>query len=302
MCCWYDYWNIAPGPADGSGQDFLAWFLQQVQGPRRRVRAAHARRRRRPLLPAVRRVQRERRPRDERPPAAQHPVAVGPARTSTSRGSRDADPLHPPHARDRSSAPTPARRCMISEWNFGADEDINGALAIAEVLGIYGREGVYAAAYWRNPPVGSPGFLAFTMHGNYDGAGARFGGDVVPAESSDLGTSALRRGRRASRGAPRDAHQQGSRETLTWSVSTSTGSSRRTGPHVHATAQRIRPDRGRHGAGAAESRCPPRPSPCSSSTCVSLDRAGPASTIAPASGLAIPQVPCATRAGPDGAP
>ena len=53
------------------------------------------------------------------------------------------------------------------------------------MLGIYGREGVYAAAYWRNPPVGSPGYFAFKMHGNYDDAGSRFGGDVVAAESSD---------------------------------------------------------------------------------------------------------------------
>ena len=32
---------------------------------------------------------------------------------------------------------------------------MNGAVAIAEVLGIYGREGVDAAAYWRNPESGA---------------------------------------------------------------------------------------------------------------------------------------------------
>ena len=47
-------------------------------------------------------------------------------------------------------------------------------------------KGVYAAAYWRNPEVGSPGFLAFTMHGNYDGQGTRFGGATLPAESSEV--------------------------------------------------------------------------------------------------------------------
>ena len=62
---------------------------------------------------------------------------------------------------------------------------MNGAVAIAEVLGIYGREGVNAASYWRSPPVGSPGYYAFKMHGNYDGQGSRFGGDVVAAETSD---------------------------------------------------------------------------------------------------------------------
>ena len=58
-------------------------------------------------------------------------------------------------------------------------------LAIADALGIYGREGVYLAAYWRSPPAGSPGYHAFQMHGNYDGAGTRFAGRVVVATSSD---------------------------------------------------------------------------------------------------------------------
>ena len=53
------------------------------------------------------------------------------------------------------------------------------------MLGIFGREGVEAAAYWRNPPVGSPGWFAFTMHGNYDGQGGRFGGVAVPATAGD---------------------------------------------------------------------------------------------------------------------
>ena len=79
----------------------------------------------------------------------------------------------------------PGTKLFISEWNFGNDKKINGALAIADVLGIYGREGVDAATYWRNPDVGSPGWFAFTMYGNYDGKGSRFGGTSVPATSSD---------------------------------------------------------------------------------------------------------------------
>ena len=34
ICCWFDYWDIAPGPVDtsvSSEQDFLAWFLDNVQ-------------------------------------------------------------------------------------------------------------------------------------------------------------------------------------------------------------------------------------------------------------------------------
>ena len=31
MCCWYDYWNTGPSAPDGSGEDFLSWFLRQVK-------------------------------------------------------------------------------------------------------------------------------------------------------------------------------------------------------------------------------------------------------------------------------
>jgi hypothetical protein len=79
----------------------------------------------------------------------------------------------------------PGTPLFISEWNFGAETSLNGALAIADALGIFGREGVDAAAYWRNPPVGSPGWMAFKMHGNYDGQGSRFGGSVLPVTNSD---------------------------------------------------------------------------------------------------------------------
>jgi hypothetical protein len=87
--------------------------------------------------------------------------------------------------RETIDAAYPGTGLAISEWNFGADTTMNGALAIADVLGIYGRYGVELAAYWRHPPVGSPGYFAFKMHGNYDGHGSRFGGAVVPATSSD---------------------------------------------------------------------------------------------------------------------
>jgi hypothetical protein len=61
---------------------------------------------------------------------------------------------------------------------------MNGALAIADVLGIYGREGVYLATYFTNPPLGSPGLEAFKMYRNYDGHQGTFGDIAVGAQSS----------------------------------------------------------------------------------------------------------------------
>ena len=49
---------------------------------------------------------------------------------------------------------------VSSEWNWGADKTMNGALALADVLGILGREDVYLANYWRYPEPQSPGFFA----------------------------------------------------------------------------------------------------------------------------------------------
>ena len=69
----------------------------------------------------------------------------------------------------------PGTKLGITEWNFGADQDMNGALAIAEVLGLYGREDVYLANYWAYPAKGSPGYLAFRLYRNADGQGHGFG-------------------------------------------------------------------------------------------------------------------------------
>ncbi|MBI4493232.1 MAG: hypothetical protein HY690_10625 [Chloroflexi bacterium] len=78
----------------------------------------------------------------------------------------------------------PGTLLAIGEWNWGAEETMNGALAIANVLGIFGREGVDLAAYWTVPPAGSPGALAFALYTNYDGRGSGFG-DLALAATSD---------------------------------------------------------------------------------------------------------------------
>jgi hypothetical protein len=90
-----------------------------------------------------------------------------------------------PRMRQLAEGVYPGTKLGISEWNWGAEETLNGALAIADVLGIYGREDLYFAAYWRYPPLGSPGFYAFKLYTNYDGQGGRFGDTSVRATSFD---------------------------------------------------------------------------------------------------------------------
>lgn len=79
----------------------------------------------------------------------------------------------------------PGLKLGITEWNFGAEQHINGALTVAEALGIFGREGLDLACYWAYPASNSPTYHAWKLFTNYDGQGAFFGGTSVQAISSN---------------------------------------------------------------------------------------------------------------------
>lgn len=79
----------------------------------------------------------------------------------------------------------PGTKIGISEWNFGADTTVNGALAIAQTLGIFASNNVYMASYWQYPPSDSPGFYAFKLFTNFDNKGGSFGDKSVPVQISD---------------------------------------------------------------------------------------------------------------------
>ncbi|MFO1414374.1 MAG: glycoside hydrolase family 44 protein [Burkholderiales bacterium] len=79
----------------------------------------------------------------------------------------------------------PGTRLAITEYNWGAPESINGALAQADVLGIFGREGLDLATLWAPPAATEPMAFAFRMFRNYDGAGHAFGETSVLAQSED---------------------------------------------------------------------------------------------------------------------
>lgn len=79
----------------------------------------------------------------------------------------------------------PGTKTAISEYNWGGLESINGTLAQADVLGIFGREGVDLATLWAPPSVTDPGSFAFRLYLSYDGAGHGFGNISTLAASSD---------------------------------------------------------------------------------------------------------------------
>jgi len=187
-CCWYYYWNSAAGEADKAkhgNADFLPWFLDQ----------AHQH----DLASGIRTL-------DVLDlhyyPEGLYNDDVDPA--TAAHRLRSTRSLWDPTYTDESWIATPIEliprmkqiidrwypgtRLGLSEWNWGAEGNINGALAIADVLGILGREQVYYAAYWREPPPASPSFSAFRLYTNYDDHGDRFGDQSVWAQSDDVDT------------------------------------------------------------------------------------------------------------------
>jgi hypothetical protein len=95
----------------------------------------------------------------------------------------------------------PGTKLAITEYNWGGLESINGALAQADVLGIFGREGLDLATLWGPPEITQPGMYAFRMYRNYDGQGSTFGETSLQAASADQDQLAIYASERTSDGA-----------------------------------------------------------------------------------------------------
>jgi hypothetical protein len=96
-----------------------------------------------------------------------------------------------PRMRDWVARNYAGTKLAIGEYNWGALDHINGALAQADVLGIFGREGLDLATLWDPPSAGQPGAFAFRLYRNADGSGGGFGDVAVSATSGDQGVVAI---------------------------------------------------------------------------------------------------------------
>jgi hypothetical protein len=76
----------------------------------------------------------------------------------------------------------------ITEYNWGAESHINGATAQADILGIFGREGLDLATRWTTPDASTPTFKAMKLYRNYDGNKSTFGDISVRANAPNPNT------------------------------------------------------------------------------------------------------------------
>ena len=95
----------------------------------------------------------------------------------------------------------PGTKLAITEYNWGGQEAINGALAQADILGIFGREGLDLGTLWGPAPLvqytqsgpfyQAPGTIAFEAFTNYDGNNSHFGETAVTSTSANQGQLAV---------------------------------------------------------------------------------------------------------------
>ena len=86
----------------------------------------------------------------------------------------------------------PGTKLSFSEYYYGGAKHISGGIAQADVLGIFGREGVFAATFW---PMGNDAasfiFGGFDMFLNYDGQGRSVGDLSLSAQTTDASRTSV---------------------------------------------------------------------------------------------------------------
>jgi len=95
----------------------------------------------------------------------------------------------------------PGTKLALTEYNWGGLEHINGALAQADILGIFGREQLDLATLWAPLDDQDPFTFAFRIYRNYDGNNGSFGDIHLEADSTDQDQLAIYAAQRSQDGA-----------------------------------------------------------------------------------------------------
>jgi hypothetical protein len=97
-----------------------------------------------------------------------------------------------PRLREKIAKRYPGTKLAITEYYYGGGADISGGIAQADVLGVFGREGVFAAALWHMGKTDDR-FIhaAFAMFRNFDGQGGAFGDTGLDVSGGDPSKASL---------------------------------------------------------------------------------------------------------------
>jgi len=79
----------------------------------------------------------------------------------------------------------PGTKLAFTEFSYGGENDITGAIAMADVLGIFGKYDVYLGTYWQLDSPSNYISAAYKIYRNYDGNNSTFGDNSLPSVTSD---------------------------------------------------------------------------------------------------------------------
>lgn len=86
----------------------------------------------------------------------------------------------------------PGTKLAVTEYYYGGGNHISGAIAQADVLGVFGRENVYAANLWH---LGNTDhrfiYGGFAMYRNFDGQNSTFGNTSIAATTDNVRNSSV---------------------------------------------------------------------------------------------------------------
>ncbi len=85
----------------------------------------------------------------------------------------------------------PETKLAFTEFSYGGENDISGAIANADVLGIFGKYGVYFSSFWELNSPSDYISAAYKMYRNYDGNNSAFGDLSLPSFTSDSVNSSV---------------------------------------------------------------------------------------------------------------
>lgn len=78
----------------------------------------------------------------------------------------------------------PKMKIAFTEFKYDAENHFSGGLALADVLGVFGKEGVYMASKW-DPVNNDYGAAAYKLYVDYNNSGGKFGSTSVSAKTND---------------------------------------------------------------------------------------------------------------------
>ncbi|MGH9560836.1 MAG: glycoside hydrolase family 44 protein, partial [Terracidiphilus sp.] len=198
FCCWWFYWNGANGADKGNhgGVDFLPWWLNQVywtdkiHGARTLdVYDIHAYADCGPTSNFT----------DAQLRAATvacagfywDPATVNADTNNNYTAREEPNPGMPfviPRMKALVNEIYPGTPLSFTEWGAGlapnSSWDFSTAIADADTLGVFGREGLSFASRWGGPTRGTAEYLAWKMFTNYDGSHDMFGSMSVSDTSN----------------------------------------------------------------------------------------------------------------------